>query len=80
MRDDLCPQERDIVLTRYYTGPWWRVALFWVSGLLTLSLAWLACLWSLDFRMWLTLSETTVEDAQFVFIEVGVDRTLWKSK
>lgn len=64
-------QERDIVVMRFYTRPFWRKALFAVSGVLTGTAVWLASLWSIEFRTWLLYSDATVQDAQFCHIEVS---------
>ncbi len=63
-------QERDIAVVEYFKRPWWKWALFWILGPLSGLSVWLACLWSLSFRTALMFAPASIQDAEFVFIEV----------
>ncbi len=61
-------------MQEFYRRPWYKVLLFWVLGVCSGGLVLLAALWSLSLRAWLLFERTTVDQAQFVYIQVRTRR------
>jgi hypothetical protein len=65
-------QEREIAAMTPMIRPLHKTILFWVAGLATGGLYWLACLWFVSFRLAAMYSPATLATAQYMYIQVGV--------
>eukprot|EP00983_Pelagomonas_calceolata_P088992 1157264-Pelagomonas_calceolata.AAC.5 len=62
---------QEVKVLRFYKRPWWKLSLFFIVSALSSGILWLASLWAPALFSSLTMSRSSPEDADYVYVEVG---------